>query len=291
MGLHASDGLAGKVAAARSGRFVGVGTISAVVQDAGDAAHARSGAPRREAPGGFVGMNLMAAINQADFERSARIALEEGVSLHRAGRRHLARRSSAGAARPGTPFAGIVSSGRLAAMYEKWGAEFLVAEGAEAGGHIGDIDHPAALAASRRSCAHTSLPVVAAGGVDGADVARYFAPGARRGAARDAVHRLQRRRRPPDLQADAPRQERGGRHPHHELREGDEGARGAERVHRRARGREALPAPLQGLVLRQGRLPGAQEGLHRVPRRGPVQVPGEQLPGELLHPRRPAARP
>ena len=40
------------------------------------------------------------------------------------------------------PFAGIVSSGRLAAMYEKWGAEFLVAEGAEAGGHIGDIGHP-----------------------------------------------------------------------------------------------------------------------------------------------------
>ena len=40
------------------------------------------------------------------------------------------------------PFAGIVSSGRLAAMYEKWGADFVVAEGAEAGGHIGDIGHP-----------------------------------------------------------------------------------------------------------------------------------------------------
>ena len=61
------------------------------------------------------------------------------------------------------PFAGIVSSGRLARMYEKWGAEFLVAEGAEAGGHIGDIDHPLpALLAD--VLAHTSLPVVAAGG-------------------------------------------------------------------------------------------------------------------------------
>jgi NAD(P)H-dependent flavin oxidoreductase YrpB (nitropropane dioxygenase family) len=27
-------------------------------------------------------------------------------------------------------------------MYERWGADFLVAEGAEAGGHIGDIELP-----------------------------------------------------------------------------------------------------------------------------------------------------
>ncbi len=62
-------------------------------------------------------------------------------------------------------------------MYEKWGAEFLVAEGAEAGGHIGDIDHPLpSLVEEVRS--HTSLPVVAAGGVDAADLGRYFAQGA-----------------------------------------------------------------------------------------------------------------
>jgi NAD(P)H-dependent flavin oxidoreductase YrpB (nitropropane dioxygenase family) len=42
----------------------------------------------------------------------------------------------------GVPFAGIVSSGRLAALYERWGAEFLVAGRADAGGHIGDVDHP-----------------------------------------------------------------------------------------------------------------------------------------------------
>ena len=75
----------------------------------------------------------------------------------------------------GVPFAGIVSSGRLAAMYEKWGAEFLVAEGAEAGGHIGDIGHPLPSLVDE-VLAHTSLPVVAAGGVDAADVSRSSPP-------------------------------------------------------------------------------------------------------------------
>ena len=77
----------------------------------------------------------------------------------------------------GVPFAGIVSSGRLAAMYEKWGAEFLVAEGAEAGGPIGDIDQrlPALLADVR---ARSSLPVIAAGGMDAADVPALFSAGA-----------------------------------------------------------------------------------------------------------------
>jgi NAD(P)H-dependent flavin oxidoreductase YrpB (nitropropane dioxygenase family) len=75
------------------------------------------------------------------------------------------------------PFAGIVSSGRLAAMYEKWGADFVVAEGAEAGGHIGDIGHPLPSLVDEVVAA-TSLPVVAAGGVDASDVARYFAAGA-----------------------------------------------------------------------------------------------------------------
>ena len=77
----------------------------------------------------------------------------------------------------GIPFAGIVSSGRLAAMYEKWGAEWIVAEGAEAGGHIGDIDHPLP-ALTAEVLGATSLPVVAAGGVDASDVQRFLAGGA-----------------------------------------------------------------------------------------------------------------
>ncbi len=175
MGIHASDGIAGKVAAHRGVRLVGVGTVSAVVKTSD---HLRSEIRRaqREAPGGYVGVNLMAAINKADFEAHARVAIEEKVSFVVQGAgisREIVRWCREG----GVPFAGIVSSGRLAAMYEKWGADFVVAEGAEAGGHIGDIGHPLP-ALTAEVLGATSLPVVAAGGVDASDVARFLAAGA-----------------------------------------------------------------------------------------------------------------
>jgi NAD(P)H-dependent flavin oxidoreductase YrpB (nitropropane dioxygenase family) len=175
MGIHASDGLSGKVAAHRGPRLVGAGTVSAVLKTE---AHLRAEIrrARADAAGGFVGLNLMAAVNKEDFEAAARIGIDEGVSFVVQGAgisRDVVRWCRDG----GVPFAGIVSSGRLAAMYEKWGAEFVVAEGAEAGGHIGDIDHPlrALLAEVLGS---TSLPVVAAGGVDAADVSALLAAGA-----------------------------------------------------------------------------------------------------------------
>lgn len=175
MGIHASDGLAGKVAAVRSRRFVGVGTISAVIKTP---EHLRAEIQRAKAaaPGGYVGINLMAAINKADFELLARTALDEGISfiIQGAG---ISRDIIRWCREAGTPFVGIVSSGRLAAMYEKWGAEWVVAEGAEAGGHIGDIDHPLPTLVEE-VCAATSLPVVAAGGVSASDVGRYLAQGA-----------------------------------------------------------------------------------------------------------------
>ena len=175
MGIHASDGLAGKMAAVRSRRFVGVGTISAVIKTP---EHLRAEIQRAKAaaPGGYVGINLMAAINKADFELLARTALDEGISfiIQGAG---ISRDIIRWCREAGTPFVGIVSSGRLATMYEKWGAEWVVAEGAEAGGHIGDIDHPLPTLVEE-VCAATSLPVVAAGGVSASDVGRYIAQGA-----------------------------------------------------------------------------------------------------------------
>jgi nitronate monooxygenase len=175
MGIDASDGLAGKVASARSDRFVCAGTVSGVVKT-DEHLRAELRRARAEAAGGFVGVNLMAAINRDDFESSARIAIEERASFIVQGAgisRDIVRWCRDG----GVPFAGIVSSGRLAAMYEKWGAQFLVAEGADAGGHIGDIGHPLpSLVADVR--AHSSLPVIAAGGLSGADVAHYFDAGA-----------------------------------------------------------------------------------------------------------------
>jgi nitronate monooxygenase len=175
MGIHASDGLAGKVARHRGRRLVGVGTISGVVktdeQLRGEIARARI-----EAPGGFVGVNLMAAIDRRDFARLAAVAIEERVSFIIQGAgisREIVRWCRDG----GVPFCGIVSSGRLAAMYEKWGAEFLVAEGAEAGGHIGDIGHPLPTLLEEVLKA-TSLPVIAAGGIELPSVSRYFEAGA-----------------------------------------------------------------------------------------------------------------
>jgi nitronate monooxygenase len=175
MGLHASDGLAGKVAAARSDRFVTVGTVSAV----GKTPEMLRRELRRsfaEAPGGYVGVNLMAAILKEDFTDLARVSIEEGVSFVVQGA-GISREIVRWCKESGTPFAGIVSSGRLAAMYEKWGAEFLVAEGADAGGHIGDIGHAIGPLVEEVLGA-TKLPVVAAGGIDGADVRALLALGA-----------------------------------------------------------------------------------------------------------------
>jgi len=175
MGIHASDGLSGKVAAHRGPRLRGAGTISAVLKTP-EHLRAEIRRARAEAEGGFVGVNLMAAVNRADFEASARIAIEERVSFVVQGAgisREVVRWCREG----DVPFAGIVSSGRLAAMYEKWGADFLVAEGAEAGGHLGDAGHPLPSLLDEVLGA-TSLPVVAAGGVDASDVSRLLAAGA-----------------------------------------------------------------------------------------------------------------
>ena len=175
MGIHASDGVAGKVAAHRGDRLVGVGTISAVLKTP-EHLRAEIRRAKAEAPGGYVGVNIMAAIHKGDFESHVRVSIEEGVSFIVQGAgisREIVRWCREG----GIPFVGIVSSGRLAAMYEKWGAEWIVAEGAEAGGHIGDIGHPLPSLLDE-VIASTSLPVVAAGGVDASDVSRLLAAGA-----------------------------------------------------------------------------------------------------------------
>jgi nitronate monooxygenase len=174
MGLHVSDGLAGKVAAAESARFVTVGTVSAVGKTP-EMLRRELRRARADAAGGYVGVNLMAAINHDDFEQLARAALEEGVSFIVQGA-GISRDVIRWCFEAETPFAGIVSSGRLAVMYERWGADFLVAEGAEAGGHIGDIELPLGSLVEdvQRS---SSLPVVAAGGVTASEIGALLAHG------------------------------------------------------------------------------------------------------------------
>jgi len=175
MGIHASDGITGKVAATRTPRLLGVGTVSAVLKTPEMLAQELRRC-KREAPGGFVGVNLMAAINKQDFETLARVSFAEGASFLVQGA-GISREIVKWCRAAGIPFVGIVASGRLAAMYEKWGAEWLVAEGAEAGGHIGDVGHSLMeLLAEVRGA--TSLPVVAAGGIEAHDLHRVFSAGA-----------------------------------------------------------------------------------------------------------------
>src|SRR5512134_2258315 len=73
MGIHASDGLSGKVAAHRGARLVGVGTISAVLKTP-EQLRTEIRRAKRDAPDGYVGVNIMAAINKADFEMAARVS-------------------------------------------------------------------------------------------------------------------------------------------------------------------------------------------------------------------------
>ena len=164
-----------EVAAVRTRRLQGVGTVSAVLKTP-EMLAAEIRRCKREAPGGHVGVNLMAAINKQDFETLAKVAFAEGASFLVQGA-GISREIVKWYKAAGIPFVGIVSSGRLAAMYEKWGAEWLVAEGAEAGGHIGDIGHPLLHLLDEVKAA-TSLPVVAAGGIECHDLPTVFAHGA-----------------------------------------------------------------------------------------------------------------
>ena len=176
MGVHVSDGLAGKVAAAKSARFVGVGTVSAVGKTP-EKLRAELRRAKADAAGGYVGVNLMAAINKDDFEQLARTALEEGVCFIVQG---------AGISRDIIRWCRDAGDARSPGSSRPAASPRCTRSGAPTGWWP-RAPRPAATSATstipsptlvEEVCAATSLPVVAAGGVTPPTWARYFAQGA-----------------------------------------------------------------------------------------------------------------
>ncbi|MEW5952933.1 MAG: nitronate monooxygenase [Bacillota bacterium] len=128
----------------------------------------------RRLTAGIVGVNIMYAIK--NFADMVRTSLEERIDLIISGA-GFSRDIFTWGKESGIPIVTIVSSAKLAAIAEKYGASAVVAEGTEAGGHLG-TDQPLAeiIPAIRKAI---KIPLIAAGGiVNGSDIARILKLGA-----------------------------------------------------------------------------------------------------------------
>ncbi len=123
---------------------------------------------------GIIGVNIMFAVRQ--FASMVQSAIEEKIDLIFTGA-GFSRDIFKWGREAGVPVVSIVSSSKLAAIAEKLGASAVVAEGFEAGGHLGtnrSIEEILPEITSR-----VKIPVIAAGGVvDGSGIAKMIRMGA-----------------------------------------------------------------------------------------------------------------
>ncbi|MCL6634237.1 MAG: nitronate monooxygenase [Peptococcaceae bacterium] len=124
---------------------------------------------------GIIGVNVMFAARQ--FAALVQAAIEEKIDVIFTGAgfsRDIFKWSGAA----GVPVVSIVSSPKLAGLAEKHGASAVVAEGVEAGGHLGTTRSIEEILPE--IVATVKIPVIAAGGiVDGKGIARMIRLGAK----------------------------------------------------------------------------------------------------------------
>ena len=123
---------------------------------------------------GIIGINIMFAVKE--FASQVYKALEEKIDVIFTGA-GFSRDIFGWGQEAGVPIVSIVSSGKLAAIAEKCGAAAVVAEGFEAGGHLGTTRSLSDILPEIRKS--VKIPVIAAGGiVDGFGAAKMFKMGA-----------------------------------------------------------------------------------------------------------------
>lgn len=114
----------------------------------------------REMSSGIIGVNIMFAARE--FADLVHAAIDEGIDLVISGA-GFSRDIFAWGKEGDVPIIPIVSTARLAVLAEKMGASAVVAEGKEAGGHLG-TDRPMREILPEVKAA-VSVPVIAAGGI------------------------------------------------------------------------------------------------------------------------------
>ncbi len=128
----------------------------------------------RQLTKGIIGINIMFAVRQ--FATLVHEAIDEKIDLIITGA-GFSRDIFKWGADAGVPIVSIVSSSKLAKIAEKSGASAVVAEGAEAGGHLGT--DRSIFEILPEIVANVKLPVIAAGGIiDGSGIARVMRMGA-----------------------------------------------------------------------------------------------------------------
>ncbi len=115
---------------------------------------------RRIAKNGTIGVNVMFAVRE--FSTLVKTALQEKVDLIVSGA-GFSRDIFSWGKEAGVPIITIVSTSRLAKIAEKYGAAAVVAEGSEAGGHLGTELSTAEIVPEIKSA--VKIPVIAAGGI------------------------------------------------------------------------------------------------------------------------------